>query len=428
VNDTDGHLAGDDLIRSAAGAIAAAAGDRAVVGRIGGDEFAAIVPPDAAPRLLEVEGASAGIALFPRDGESADALLAHADSGLYESKRHRGTDRVAARAHDVPPAEPRHGDETVVVPASGLAIGGLRMAALIHLTGFVLIAVYGIVTAGWPLVVLGLFGAAVCAVAAACSETLSRRPAFHVVYAAATFGTVLAALVVDGGPGGPVGSGFLLAVLAVAMTARPRDLITLGLGLTAALVLAALLTDWGPPGYTPIMLAITACAAAGSCAQQSVLVAQRRRLRELSWRDPLTGCLNRHGMTQRVIAAATSGEPAALITVDLDGFKAINDTFGHAAGDDLLRWVGRSIASCIRPGDAVARVGGDEFDVLLHAPFDEPVERVAALIEGVLRHRTGVSIGWAAYPHEAVHFGDVKKLADERMYAAKRAAAAPLGS
>jgi diguanylate cyclase (GGDEF)-like protein len=226
-----------------------------------------------------------------------------------------------------------------------------------------------------------------------------------------------------------VSSGFLLAVLAVAMTARPRDLVTIGSAMTGALLVAGYLTSFGPPGYTPILLAITACAASACCAQQSVLVTQRRRLRELSRRDALTGCLNRHGVTEWIYGFW--GRPApgevALITFDLDGFKKVNDTFGHAAGDDLLRWVGATISSLVRDGDPVSRVGGDEFSVFVEGPFAEPPSVLATRIGGALRARTEVSIGCAVYPDEAEDVQALAWLADERMYAAKRAAAASAG-
>jgi len=85
--------------------------------------------------------------------------------------------------------------------------------------------------------------------------------------------------------------------------------------------------------------------------------------------DPLTGVSNRRGFTrefQRVLSAATRyNETGVLIYVDLDGFKPVNDTYGHAAGDEMLIEVARVLRESIRPQDMVARLGGDEFAVLL---------------------------------------------------------------
>jgi diguanylate cyclase (GGDEF)-like protein len=102
------------------------------------------------------------------------------------------------------------------------------------------------------------------------------------------------------------------------------------------------------------------------------LVAARERINELKARediDPLLGILNRRGFT-RVLARAIAyikryGTGAALIYIDLDGFKAVNDRHGHAAGDALLKAVARALTRHIRASDVVGRLGGDEFAVLL---------------------------------------------------------------
>jgi diguanylate cyclase (GGDEF)-like protein len=92
------------------------------------------------------------------------------------------------------------------------------------------------------------------------------------------------------------------------------------------------------------------------------------RLREAALHDPLTGLPNRSLLLDRVDQVLTaqrrSGSPATLIYCDLDGFKRINDTAGHAAGDAALRHAATAIRSAIRAGDTVARLGGDEFAVL----------------------------------------------------------------
>ncbi len=90
----------------------------------------------------------------------------------------------------------------------------------------------------------------------------------------------------------------------------------------------------------------------------------------LADRDPLTGLLNRRGFEQAlagILAACRRYRTdAALIYIDLDGFKAINDRFGHAAGDETLKSVARVLASGVRESDILARLGGDEFAVILN--------------------------------------------------------------
>ncbi len=126
-------------------------------------------------------------------------------------------------------------------------------------------------------------------------------------------------------------------------------------------------------------------------AENSVLLARvsegRQRLRHQAYHDSLTGLANRALFRERLGAALEAyrlwGQPVALIFADLDDFKLINDSYGHAAGDRLLRAIGERLAGCTGRGDLVARLGGDEFAVLLdhHAPDAEPIaERILAVL------------------------------------------------
>jgi diguanylate cyclase (GGDEF)-like protein len=148
------------------------------------------------------------------------------------------------------------------------------------------------------------------------------------------------------------------------------------------------------------------------------------QLSETASRDPLTGLWNRHAIEEGGPAG-----PAALF-IDLDGFKAVNDTFGHATGDDVLSRAANRILHQTRASDRVARVGGDEFVVLLGDDGDEDTaDAVAARIEGAVSApyqvgpdvvRVGASVGVAyGNPGEAVT--DVIARADAAMYAVKRA-------
>ncbi|MBE7419631.1 MAG: GGDEF domain-containing protein [Ideonella sp.] len=90
---------------------------------------------------------------------------------------------------------------------------------------------------------------------------------------------------------------------------------------------------------------------------------------DLSSRDPLTGLANRRSfelaLAREIDRVARSGEPVLLLALDIDHFKRVNDTHGHAAGDVVLRAVGRALGETVRPMDLVARVGGEEFSILL---------------------------------------------------------------
>jgi diguanylate cyclase (GGDEF)-like protein/PAS domain S-box-containing protein len=114
--------------------------------------------------------------------------------------------------------------------------------------------------------------------------------------------------------------------------------------------------------------------------QAAQLAEQARALEELTLLDELTGLNSRRGLQavgeQALYSARRAGAPVALLFIDVDGLKQINDTFGHAAGDDALRTIARVIRQSIRDGDVAARIGGDEFCVLLLNTGGEAVDRV----------------------------------------------------
>jgi GGDEF domain-containing protein len=196
---------------------------------------------------------------------------------------------------------------------------------------------------------------------------------------------------------------------------------------------------------------------------QAAALAQERERQALH--DPLTGLANRTQLLERALPAlaASAGEAptVALLMVDLDGFKEVNDTHGHLAGDELLRLVGARLAAAVRPADMVARFGGDEFAILLcdlspddlgelnpDAADPDPADRgaaitsagtaspeevahhVAARIRQALREpyqigplavSVGASVGTAVAPAGDADVDALLHAADVAMYAVKAA-------
>ena len=160
---------------------------------------------------------------------------------------------------------------------------------------------------------------------------------------------------------------------------------------------------------------------------------ERDDLRDFALADPLTGVANRRALLTHAAHEVARHRRAqrrfAVVMLDLDGFKAINDRFGHAAGDDLLREVGAALTRAMRAQDMVARIGGDEFCVL--APetdgpgADQLAERDADAVAGATgatagAHRVGGSVGAAVYPDDAQDPAALIAIADERLLEAKR--------
>nr|WP_286180790.1 diguanylate cyclase [Leptothrix sp. C29] len=159
------------------------------------------------------------------------------------------------------------------------------------------------------------------------------------------------------------------------------------------------------------------------------------RLRRLAETDALTGLLNRRGLQQAAgpaLARARPGHATALFLLDLDGFKPVNDRFGHQAGDQVLAEVARRLQAQVRQSDLVARIGGDEFVVMATGLPDEPaalrlgqalLDAIAPDIEVVQGPpcRVGATIGLAMVPADGHDIAVLLERADQAMYAGKQA-------
>ena len=160
-----------------------------------------------------------------------------------------------------------------------------------------------------------------------------------------------------------------------------------------------------------------------------------RQQQELALHDPLTNLPNRRLLEDRISTvlqhAARQQNKAAVMYLDLDGFKAINDTHGHAYGDEILKQVAQRLLGCSRKEDTVARVGGDEFVIVMGniATVADTQEPCNKLIEAVSQPylvnghtlRLSTSIGVGIFPDDALEVASLIAAADGALYEAKRA-------
>lgn len=169
----------------------------------------------------------------------------------------------------------------------------------------------------------------------------------------------------------------------------------------------------------------------GLRASQIELRLHAAHLAQAAATDPLTGLANRAGLAQGATRVLADHAPHALMLLDLDHFKPINDAHGHDAGDAVLRAVAARLQAQIRAGDIVARLGGDEFVVLLAAPLpDEQLAALARRLDAAVRQpvdfhgqalTVGASTGIARSPSDGRTLTELMRSADQAMYQAKQA-------
>jgi diguanylate cyclase (GGDEF)-like protein len=255
----------------------------------------------------------------------------------------------------------------------------------------------------------------------------------------AALGTVLPLTQLDGGlPAVAAGAATFLAVnhmlagVAAAMLVRepigsylvtdlPFQLLTAGFVLGLAPVVAACTEV----SYALVPLCLLPILAIYVGARQAARNAHR------AVHDALTGLPNRVLLHERLERELRHGTSTVLMIVDLDDFKAVNDTLGHAHGDRLLQHVGGRLRSALERGDLLARLGGDEFAVLLQGPVDSATgvivaERLVATLDepfeldGVLL-QVRASIGVSCFPDHGTEADDLLRRADVALYCAKAA-------
>jgi diguanylate cyclase (GGDEF)-like protein len=218
---------------------------------------------------------------------------------------------------------------------------------------------------------------------------------------------------------------------ALLLSAWSRTIKGVAIGATAVVAAAAIpaVASHTTPS-APLAVLIPAASVAILMVVRERVERERNALRTTALTDPLTGLANRRSLLSRIdyeIARHTrSRSTFALIMLDLDGFKLLNDRFGHPTGDDLLRDVASALRHAVRDQDTVARIGGDEFCVLAPETDEPGTDRLVSRITTAVARVTagvdslGVSAGAAAFPEDGTKLEAILAAADDRLYDAKR--------
>ncbi len=311
-------------------------------------------------------------------------------------------------------------------PSRSIAAGSayrIRFAILATVAPVVIAIAIG-PSSHWALALLGAVGACVAALALAVLAPNHRLAVSLLACAGIASLTVMQA-----GTGGVTSSYAILAVTPMLWLGLRAGSLELMAGVAAFAACCFLpMAILGPPAYPVLparamLLFAAGCAVAGSlrsvCREMDDLT---RRLRREAVVDDLTGLLNRRGWrrecARELTRAARSGDPVALVAIDLDHFKALNDSWGHEEGDRVLRQTASRMRAAFRAGDVVARLGGDEFVGLLTDSGVAGARRAIARLRRMTPPDGAFSVGVAIWDRQE-ELPELMKRADGALYAAK---------
>jgi diguanylate cyclase (GGDEF)-like protein len=260
-----------------------------------------------------------------------------------------------------------------------------------------------------------------------------RGPTLFYLWTLATSALVILGTRFDGGASSPLDALLFLTLTYMATTYPPYGVVAMGTVMTGGYLLFVELPGLTTSGlfFLAVMVAFTLICAMTSANSWAVYDRQLILIRTqemLAATDPLTGIPNRRAFLDRVTAAvdaAAWGHPTVVCLVDLDGFKAVNDAGGHAAGDTLLTAVGAALGAAVRETDTVARLGGDEFAVLADVSVSfsgemlaERLREAVALVGSASGVTASVGVAEVERGDDVV---DLMHRADAAMYRSKTA-------
>jgi diguanylate cyclase (GGDEF)-like protein len=255
----------------------------------------------------------------------------------------------------------------------------------------------------------------------------------HAVAVTAFQPLIAVGLWVSGGVDSYIGPVLALPTIYVAYFFPPRLAVPLGL--------LEIATFFSPVLYTPdaerhLLLARTVSYAAAYLGLTVTIQVMTRRhqaavahQRRMAHEDPLTGLPNRRAFDRALDAAFADEERFAVLLIDVDRFKQINDTFGHTVGDEVLCGIAKRVRREIRASDTIARIGGDELAVVAPnaslggaARLAEALRSAAAEVRPVSDgDPVSLTISWAAFPQDGADRSALLRVADRRLHALKDA-------
>jgi diguanylate cyclase (GGDEF)-like protein/PAS domain S-box-containing protein len=250
------------------------------------------------------------------------------------------------------------------------------------------------------------------------------REPFFLAWTMLDFAMLVIGTVADRGTASPLVLVFFVPVVFSSMSYPLASVVTVGIASMLSYTGVALAVGGMSLAYEVSFATALACTAAMSAWQAENHNRQHQVLAQVSRTDPLTGCLNRRGFEERAVARLADMRrrhgTGAVVVLDIDHFKPVNDELGHAAGDELLCWVASTLNASVRPGDAVGRIGGDEFAMLL-PELDARAARAALhRIARALNARAPASLGLAMFPDDGLSLEELARAADVRLYASRK--------
>jgi diguanylate cyclase (GGDEF)-like protein len=250
------------------------------------------------------------------------------------------------------------------------------------------------------------------------------REPFFVLWSITNIGLTAVVVAADGGSTSPLALLFFVPVVFAALSYPLVSVVVIGALDYISYIAVGVGAAHPNPDYVGFFAFVLACVAVLCGWHARDQDRRRAALSRVSRADPLTGCLNRRGFEERFDAelsrAQRTGLPVGLIMLDLDHFKEINDTRGHAAGDDVLRWAVDVMNDVVRPMDVVGRIGGDEFAVAVPGAGPDDSMTVAKRLQEALLDRAPASIGVACFPTDGADRDELQRSADVGLYAGKR--------